>query len=102
MITPTINYDYSKLDGIYNHFGRVTQLEKMLEESVELSHVLIQYAQGKATWQDVLKELSDNLNVALGLYHATIEDREYVDTTMLEKQIRTLERIEEGYYEKNK
>jgi hypothetical protein len=36
MITPTINYDYSRLDGIYKHFGRIDQLVKLKEELNEI------------------------------------------------------------------
>ena len=100
MITPTINYDYSKLDGIYNHFGWLDQLVKLEEELYEIIDEINNVLDGRP--DNLNQELADGLNVIFQIYHADKKDREEIDITMLEKQIRTLERIEEGYYEKNK
>ena len=97
MITPTINYDYSKLDGIYNHFGWLDQLVKLKEELYEIIVEINNILNGKPN--KLNQEIADGLNVLLQIYHANKKDREEIDITMLEKQIRTLERIESKYYE---
>ena len=97
MITPTINYDYSKLDEIYNHFGWLDQLVKLKEELYEIIVEINNILNGKPN--KLNQEIADGLNVLLQIYHANKKDREEIDQVMHDKQIRTLERIESKYYE---
>jgi hypothetical protein len=97
MITPTINYDYSKLDGIFNHFGWLDQLVKLKEELNEIIDEINNVLDGRP--DKLNQEIADGLNVLLQIYHADKKDREEIDVAMLEKQIRTLTRIEEKYYD---
>lgn len=102
MIIPTINYDYSKLDGIFNHFGMDNQLFKLYEELSELKfeiNKLNTFKQDYLTKQNFAEELADVLVMCLQFYHSSPEFREKVNLAMLEKQIRTLERIESKYYD---
>jgi hypothetical protein len=97
MITPTINYDYAKLDGIFNHFGWLDQLVKLKEELNEIIDEINNVLDGRP--DKLNQEIADGLNVLLQIYHADKKDREEIDVAMLEKQIRTLTRIEEKYYD---
>lgn len=103
MITPTINYDYSRIDGIFKHFEVDNQLFKLYEELSELKFEISKlntFKQDYLTKQNFAEELADVLVMCLQFYHSSSEFREKIDKAMLEKQIRTLNRIEEKYYEK--
>lgn len=79
-----------KLNIIYKHFGEVEQFTKLAEECAEYLK-----AYHKKDELNMIDEASDVFNVARGIYN----NNEVVRDTADMKINRTLERIEEGYYD---
>lgn len=85
---------------IFNHFGVDTQSRKLVEEVYEFLHEVSLYEAGVGDRKKVLDEFCD-MNLLL------YEFEKYFDITLEEKwdgltnkRQRTLERIENGYYDK--
>ncbi|HQB64144.1 MAG TPA: hypothetical protein PLL21_07135 [Sedimentibacter sp.] len=80
------------LRAIFNHFGEERQLEKLQEEQVEL---LEAFESERPEY--IQEELADNYNILMQF----IQEYGYkkIMKIAIEKQERTLKRIEEGFYE---
>ena len=85
------------INQIIDHFGEENQVNKAIEEMLELCVALTHYKDGKVCELDVVDEIADvqimlaQLEVIFG-----IED---VHSVIRHKVNRTIERIEDGYYE---
>jgi NTP pyrophosphatase (non-canonical NTP hydrolase) len=79
-------------DDIFRHFGLSNQVDKLFEEYRE---VLMAFLHG--TDGDIREELADlgNLVNQLTDYYGRVE----IEKIQHEKNLRTLQRIEGGYYE---
>jgi len=93
---------------IYDHFGYANQLEKLSEEIKEFSEAYRQWILNDCDqkfWDDMIEEYADVV-IILGQFRKNIirRDKDYLfhqDLADAEetKVQRTLQRIEEGYYE---
>ena len=88
---------------IINHFGLRNQLKKLNEECYELIEAITDYEDDYArngTKENIIEEMADVmvlLRQFQGHYNITDID---IAFKMLYKTNRTIERIENGYYEK--
>ena len=85
--------DCSKtLRKIFLHFGEEKQLEKLQEEQVEL----LEAFDSECT-EHIQEELADNYNIIMQF----IQEYGYkkIMRIAIEKQNRTIKRIDEGFYE---
>ena len=80
------------LRTIFNHFGEERQLEKLQEEQVEL----LEAFESECT-KHIQEELADNYNIIMQF----IQEYGYkkVMKIAVEKQNRTIKRIEENFYD---
>ena len=80
------------LRTIFNHFGEERQLEKLQEEQVELLEAF-----DSEFTEHIQEELADNYNIIMQF----IQEYGYkkIMKIAVEKQQRTIKRIEEGFYE---
>ena len=80
------------LRTIFNHFGEERQLEKLQEEQIEL----LEAFDSECT-EHIHEELADNYNIIMQF----IQEYGYkkIMKIAVEKQQRTIKRIEEGFYE---
>ena len=80
----------TKLNIIYNHFGEKVQFKKLAEECAEYLK-----AYHKKDELNMLDEAGDVYNVARGIYI----NNDVIRDTAKVKIERTLERIDEGFYD---
>jgi len=80
------------LRNIFLHFGEERQLEKLQEEQVEL----LEAFESECT-EHIQEELADNYNIIMQF----IQEYGYkkIMRIAIEKQNRTIKRIDEGFYE---
>lgn len=107
---------YDKLLKIFKHFGVMNQIDKLDEESNEAQKAILEYELCKkyAPNKDIPKEWWEKLKNHIieeiaDCYVVLLQFEQYYDIDdlelreiMNEKIERTLKRIEEGYYDKNK
>lgn len=90
-----------ELIKIFEHFGYEKQRRKLVEEVNELNDEILLFEKGNGDIKKIKEELADTfilLNQFKRYYE--IKDEELLLVTRA-KINRTLERIEEGYYENN-
>jgi len=80
-----------RLISIYDHFGEASQMSKLFEECVELLNAI-----ESGIKKDIISELADVFCVTLQFY---LKNKQ-IQKAVVEKIIRTEERIETGFYER--
>lgn len=86
---------------IFKHFGSVNQRKKLCEEFMELQDELyVNYLLQDEDYENLLTEIADVLVLIMQFAYAYGFSKEDIEEEMKIKIIRTLERLENGYYEK--
>jgi len=93
-----INDKYKKT---FEHFGLNTQLEKLDEEMQEFENeILIFMDTQEKTFDDLEWECADVINIMMQFVIAAGGSPESVISKATQKMIRTIKRIDSGFYEK--
>lgn len=98
-----------QLQQIYEHFGFISQADKLEEEAGELADAYVAWVNSdwsSPAWDHLIEELADVTIVLSQLKNQMIRLDEtgtffdQLDTAIENKIKRTLKRIEEGYYDR--
>ena len=89
------------IESIYSkalkHFGREKQLDKVQEETLELSLAVMQYRNNKATAEEVITEIAD-VKIVLNYIEMILQNENTqidVKTAVLDEILRKIDRLGE-------
>lgn len=88
-----------KYNKIFDYFGYENQRRKMNEEMQELNDAILLYEKGIGDIKDVIEEMGDLLNILDGFTQEYNITQDELREIMQLKLDRTIERINNGYYE---